>query len=292
MIDGNQKPWLVMLVVGVVVLAGAAFMVCRNEGYAGSQIRDTQEKMVEMESTGTYTLSCESSHSPEQDAADDQGIDPLDNTQPKSTEGPSKVIYLTFDDGPGKNTEKLLGILRKYNVKATFFLINSDYAHLIEDIAADGHSVGIHSASHQYRKIYASSDAFFNDLYKMQQIIKDYSGKTTMLMRFPGGSSNTVSSFNPGIMTKLTKAVTEKGFQYVDWNVDSGDAAGACSTNEVYHNVIQGIKHKDIAVVLQHDTQGFSVDAVERIIVWGKENGYAFRALDESSPQFHHDVSN
>lgn len=203
-----------------------------------------------------------------------------------------KVIYLTFDDGPGKHTPELLDVLRKYDVKATFFVVNSKYVDTIKRIAQEGHSIGIHTATHNYKTIYASQDAYFKDLNTMRDIIANLTGKQTTLLRFPGGSSNTVSGFNPGIMTALTEKVKELGFRYFDWNVDSKDAGGAKSANKVFQNVTKGIGSKQISVVLQHDTKGYSVDAVERIIVWGLKNGYSFLPLDASSPVCEHKVRN
>ena len=203
-----------------------------------------------------------------------------------------KVIYLTFDDGPGPDTEKLLNILDRYGVKATFFVVDTPYVELLGEIARRGHAIGIHSASHDFRQVYASEEAFFADLTAMGNIIRQQAGVQTDLLRFPGGSSNTVSRFNPGIMTRLTKAAEEMGYVYFDWNVDSNDAGGAQTAWEVYDNVISGCKWLDEAVVLQHDTKPFSVDAVEWIIRWGRANGYRFAALDENSPMAHHDVQN
>jgi len=150
----------------------------------------------------------------------------------------------------------------------------------------------MHSMTHSYSKIYASEDAFFNDLYGIQKIIKDQTGVESMLMRFPGGSSNTVSGFNPGIMSRLVDSVTSKGFHYFDWNVDSNDAGGARSAEQVFANVIAGVEGRTASVVLQHDIHGFSVDAVEKIITWGLANGYCFKALSEDSPACHHGVLN
>ncbi len=210
--------------------------------------------------------------------------------QPEQNRG--KTIYLTFDDGPGPYTHQLLEVLRKYNVKATFFVVNTGYVELLREIAGDGHSVGVHSVSHDYRTIYASEEAYFSDLYQMQAIIEHYTGVKTMLVRFPGGSSNQVSRFNPGIMTRLTKAVEEKGFRYFDWNVSSGDAGNASTADEVFWNVVNGIGNKTNSVVLQHDIKEFSVEAVERIIQWGLENGYRFAALTTDSPSCHHRIFN
>ncbi len=213
-------------------------------------------------------------------------------SQPQTSTPSGKVIYLTFDDGPSAHTPKLLKILKKYNVKATFFVTNTGYAHLIGDIVADGHAVGMHSTNHNYKKIYASEEAFFEDNAKMQSIIEKYSGVKSTLLRFPGGSSNTVSNFNPGIMSRLTKSVQDMGFQYFDWNVDSNDAGGAKTAKKVYENVINGVQNRGVSIVLQHDTKGYSVDAVEKIIQWGLENGYTFLPLKSSSPTAHHGVNN
>ena len=112
-------------------------------------------------------------------------------------------------------------------------------------------------------------------------------------MRFPGGGSNLVSrSLNRGIMTKLTQAVQDAGFQYFDWNVDSNDAGGAISREVIAGNVIGGLMNERVAIVLQHDIFGGSVNAVEDIILWGLGNGYTFLPLQSDSPTFHHSVLN
>ena len=203
-----------------------------------------------------------------------------------------KTIYLTFDDGPSAHTKELLDVLKEYGVKATFFVVDTEYANLISRIVEEGHSIGIHSVSHDYKEIYASEEDFFNDLLAMQEIIYEKSGVRTCLMRFPGGSSNTVSRFNDGIMSRLTQAVEDAGFYYFDWNVDSNDAGGAKKAKQVYKNVTEGAEKRTVSIVLQHDTKDFSVDAVEKIIRWGLENGYSFRGLDETSPGAHHSVNN
>lgn len=207
-------------------------------------------------------------------------------------EGSGKVIYLTFDDGPGPDTARLLDVLMKYNVQATFFVVKTSYIATIRRAAAEGHTVAIHTATHRFKDVYDSEEAYFDDVYDMQKTIESYTGQTPMLLRFPGGSSNTVSRFNEGIMTRLTKLVEDVGFTYFDWNVDSKDAGGAKTAEQVYQNVINGVEKRQPAVVLMHDIKGYSVDAVEQIIVWGLENGYTFLPLTESSPTCHHNVNN
>ena len=204
-----------------------------------------------------------------------------------------KTVYLTFDDGPGPYTLDLLNLLDSYNVKATFFVTDTEDAPLMSEIVRRGHSIGIHTVTHDYASIYASPEAFFQDLYTMQQLIYQHTGVITTLMRFPGGSSNTVSRRAcEGIMTLLTKAVQDAGFQYFDWNVDSNDAGGAQSSREVENNVIEGLQKEPVSMVLQHDIHHYSVAAVEDILQWALENGYTFLPLRESSPGFHHEVGN
>ena len=215
------------------------------------------------------------------------------NTGGGKVDGTGKTIYLTFDDGPSDYTLELLEVLAKYNVKATFFVTGSAKLEYLPQIAAGGHAIGLHSVTHDYSQIYKSEDAFFADLYKMQGMVEQYIGYKTWLMRFPGGASNTISkNYNVGIMSRLTKSVVDQGFYYFDWNVDSNDAGGAKSANEVFNNVTSGCAKKTNSVVLQHDIKGFSVDAVERIIKWGLENGFTFEKLTEDSPSCRHNARN
>ena len=214
-------------------------------------------------------------------------------TWPETRWPEEKTIYLTFDDGPGPYTQELLDVLEQYGVRATFFVVDSDYRHLMKNIIDGGHSIGIHSISHDYETVYADPDSYFSDLTGMQQIIYEQTGVWTTLMRFPGGGSNLISKRTcPGIMQTLTVAVQNAGYQYFDWNVDSEDASAAHSVSAVFDNVIKGIQECETAMVLQHDIHKYSVDAVEKIIQWGMENGYQFQAIRDTTPGFHHDVVN
>lgn len=252
----------------------------------------TTEGEVDRYLSGTYQLIYHVCDSSGNQATGQRTVIVTPKAQPDIKTPSGKVIYLTFDDGPGPWTEELLNILKAYNVKATFFVIDSEYDHLLKRIVEEEHAIGIHSVTHDYSKIYENPGAFFADLLRMQAIIQEQTGVTTTLMRFPGGSSNTVSSFSPGIMTYLTRAVEDMGFQYFDWNVDSNDAGGARKADTVYDNVCKGVEKQNISVVLQHDIKEFSVEAVERIINWGMENGYTFLPLTPNSPAIHHGVNN
>lgn len=204
-----------------------------------------------------------------------------------------KVVYLTFDDGPYSYTESILNVLNKYNVKATFFVTNqfSNYQDLIKKEYLSGHSIGVHTFTHNYGKIYESVDSYVNDFDNMNKIIYDETGFYSKLYRFPGGSSNTISRFNKGIVTKIANKMNELGYVYYDWNVDSNDT-GTSDPEEIYNNVIKAIEKKDYSVVLMHDIKKANIISVDKIISYGLENGYTFLPIDENSPIVHHKINN
>lgn len=215
------------------------------------------------------------------------------NDESKAASG--KVIYLTFDDGPGKYTEDLLATLKKHNVRATFFVTHGfpAYENVIAKEAAAGHTVAVHTYTHDYASIYASTDAYWNDFNRMNDIIEKQTGKRTTLFRFPGGSSNTVSaSYSSGIMTKLVKQADEKGYSYFDWNVSSGDAGGTSSPEGVYQNCVSGVSGRDTSVILCHDIKSYTVEAMDDFIEWALKEGYTFLPLSAYSPKAHHGVNN
>lgn len=208
----------------------------------------------------------------------------------------SHVVYLTFDDGPSKYTGELLDILAKYNVKATFFVtnINSSYSYYIKQAYEQGHTIALHTSSHNYSTVYASVDAYFNDLSAINETVKNMTGSYSKLVRFPGGSSNTVSrNYSTGIMTSLSKMLEERGYKYFDWNVSSGDASGTIlSPSQYANNIINGLGNGSYYIVLQHDTNINSIRSVETVIEYGMAHGYTFKALDINSPTIHHKIAN
>lgn len=213
----------------------------------------------------------------------------------KATKG-HKVCYLTFDDGPSDNTLKILDILKQANVKASFFVIGTGKLDYIKRIHDEGHTVALHANEHEYSKIYKSENAYFEDLNKISNKVKNIIGIEPKIIRFPGGSSNAVSKkYNKGIMTRLTKQVEQKGYIYVDWNVDSTDASGNnVSKDKILNNVKTYSKGDNDICVLMHDTaaKNTTVDALPEMISYLKEQGYQFKALSTYSSIFHHGVNN
>lgn len=212
----------------------------------------------------------------------------------KKIEGENKVVYLTYDDGPSSYTTELLDVLKKYNAKATFFVVGtSAYLDILPRMVEEGHTVAAHTYSHEYSKLYPSVEAYFSDLNKVEDKIFEQIGAYTNLVRFPGGSSNTISKkYCKGVITDIAKELENKGYVYFDWNVLSGDAGETTKTEVVKENIIKGIESNNVSVVLQHDIKGFSVKAVEDVLKWGTERGYLFLPLSEQSSTAHHKINN
>lgn len=259
------------------------------------------EQNVDTSKPGTYTVTytIADSHGNEATATRTVTVKEKPKNNPAPSGESSKTIYLTFDDGPGAYTDELLGILDQYNVKATFFTTSAypAYAYCMGKAAAAGHTVCVHSQTHNYAQIYSSEEAYWADFNAQNEVIAAQTGSYSTMFRFPGGSSNTVSrNYNTGIMSRLAAQAGQYGYTYFDWNVSSGDAGETTSTSVVYQNVISGIQwcsnNGVPAVVLQHDVKSYSVAAVADIIEWGLENGYTFAALTPGSYAPHHGINN
>lgn len=208
---------------------------------------------------------------------------------------PVKTVCLTFDDGPSKNTPQVLDILAKEGVPATFFVIaaenNLRYLPTIQDEVQQGHQIAFHSASHEYDQIYQSPQAFWQDIDTLKERISPYvdTDRITCL-RFPGGSTNTVSHKYGGstIMKTLKAQAEEKGYHWIDWNVCAGDAVGGHpSADKILHNVQKDAADKQTCVVLMHDTAATSttIQALPAIIQWFREQGYQFCTVEQMLAQ-------
>ena len=209
----------------------------------------------------------------------------------KQTESNAKkIIYLTFDDGPSKHTRKLLDILDKYNVKATFFVVGTNTS-IIKEEYERGHAIGVHSLTHNW-SIYRSLESYLDDFNKMNDIIEKQTGSRSMIFRFPGGSSNSVSKrYATGIVKKIADYMNNAGYVYFDWNVSAGDASSNTG-EEVYRNVVNGVKNCTKCVILMHDSKQKTVNQVENIIKTFIDRGYEFRTLDTNGPIVHHHIKN
>ena len=200
-----------------------------------------------------------------------------------ATSSPDNTAYLTFDDGPSGNTDIILQTLQEENVKATFFVVGTDDAGNLarmRRIVQEGHTIGMHSYSHSYKKIYASVEAFLKDMYQVFNLIKDTTGVTPTCFRFPGGSIN---SYNKAVYKDIKAEMIRRGFVPYDWNVSSGDASTTKYTPEQLTGyVLNGIGSKSRIIVLMHDSSSKenTAQAVRQIIIGIREKGFIFAPLD------------
>ncbi|RKD34163.1 polysaccharide deacetylase family protein [Thermohalobacter berrensis] len=205
-----------------------------------------------------------------------------------------KTIYLTFDDGPSKNTIKILDILKKYKVKATFFVCGNTTEFgkkVYKRIVNEGHAIGNHTFSHNYKVIYSSEEAFLKDLKKLENFLFSVAGVKPKIIRFPGGSNTSIGKKYGGI--KLTERLTTKvlldGYQYFDWNVSSRDATKVTQDKEIIINsVLQDVKDGG-NIVLFHDSwpKTTTVEALPTIIEELLKRGYRFDILTKDSFYVH-----
>lgn len=195
-----------------------------------------------------------------------------------------KKVYLTFDDGPSIYTDQILDILGKYNVKATFFVIgksDEESKKSYQRIVNEGHTLGVHSFSHDYKKVYQSLEDFEKDFTKLRDLLYDTTGYFPTIYRFPGGSGNSVSRED---MSVFIEYLNKESVVYYDWNVINGDATGKKLTaTQAYHNVLNGVKLHNRSIVLMHDTdrKESTVKSLESILKTLTENNAKLLPLND-----------
>lgn len=219
----------------------------------------------------------------------------MDMENPKMDDRLRKV-YLTFDDGPSEETDRILDILEEYQVKATFFVTgkpDDKYGDVYRRIVADGHTLGMHSFSHNYSRIYASEEAFREDVEQLRDYLYQETGVKSDFYRFPGGSSNTVSRTS---IQQLITYLNEQNIVYFDWNVSAGDATSEyVSSERITSRVISQVGEYKEAVVLMHDSSDkkSTVEALPMIIegIQKMENTVILPISDATIPVQHISVT-
>ncbi len=205
---------------------------------------------------------------------------PLDASQ-----APDHVIYLSFDDGPSPRTDEILPILEREGIKATFFAVgknldgNQTNLDRAKRIVAEGHTLAMHSYSHNYKTCYASVEAFLDDFYKVFTVMRDQVGYTPTMFRFPGGSTN---AYNYGVEQDIISEMLRRGFVPYDWNVSAQDATSKpLPVETILSNVMSTAAGKQYGVVLMHDSSArtTTVQALPEMIRQLRAQGYTFAAL-------------
>ena len=202
-----------------------------------------------------------------------------------------KVVYLTYDDGPSPNTYWLLDILDKYDVKVTFFVNGyPGYEDELIEIYNRGHSIAMHTYTHQYATVYGGIESFKTEIDLLSDHIYNLVGIRPNVFRFPGGSSTEMTN---EIHTYIDY-LNQNGIVYFDWNVGSQDAVpNPLPATQIYNNVMSGIATKDVSVVLMHDAYGkeTTIQASELIIQSLIEQNALILPITDDTVPVHHNVN-
>lgn len=193
------------------------------------------------------------------------------------TEG--KVAYLTFDDGPSKYTPQILEILRENDIKATFFITGwctEGKENILRQVAEEGHTVGLHSWSHDYESIYSSTDSWLEDFARVYRKVYAVTGHKPWCFRFPGGSYN---NFNRDTADDIISEMERRGFAFYDWNAATADASSSATYDSCLENIRDSI-NADHEVVLMHDSLELTPEYLQDVIDYIRGAGYSFETLE------------
>lgn len=267
------------------IILGVRVIQLQGKGKELEAIIASKEQETER-AAGIYTTAAIEESS--RDAAETVPEEALD----EEDRDDQKQIFLTFDDGPSSNTDKILDILKAYDVKATFFVVgkrDEQSVKAYQRIVAEGHTLAMHSYSHRYDEIYESKESFIEDLGMLQEYLYQVTGVWPRVYRFPGGSSNTVSSVD---MQELIDYLDESGITYFDWNIESGDAVGGkISAESIVENCVSRIDGINRGMILMHDAadKNTTVEALPEIIKQLQDRGdtVILPVTDETKPIHH-----
>ena len=243
--------WMIASLVAIIILSAAVVHLNGKVNRLTAAVQSPQKIATEnagTESVKPVTTDTQTDENRYENV--ETGIDSADN---KAEANDTHKVYLTFDSIPGENTDKILDVLKQYQVKATFFVTgdkSDETKEVYKRIVKEGHTLGMHSYCNQYSTIYASTEAFEKDYNKLSEYLKKVTGKESLYYRFQGGSSNQISNVN---MAEFVHVLNEKNVSYFDWNVSAGDTSGDYTVDDVVNNVTEGVKNYKTSVVLLHD---------------------------------------
>ena len=197
-----------------------------------------------------------------------------------------KIIYLTFDDGPSKLTNKILDILKENDVHATFFVIGNQikgYEEALMRTYSEGHAIGLHTYTHKFRNIYSSQSAFIKEMYDSRDEINKIIGVSPNIIRFPGGSRNRINE-------QSIKLLHSCNFKIYDWNMVISDGNNPkTSSDRLFREATIGEVKPNVIILLMHCDYMHknTCIALPSIIKYYKNLGYDFRVITENTPEYY-----
>lgn len=275
--------WMIASLVAIIILSATVVHLNGKVNRLSESVQSSQKIVMKETNTESVNSNITDTQLEENRYENVQtGIDSADN---KAEAGDTHKVYLTFDSIPGENTDKILDVLKQYQVKATFFVTGdkSDEAKAVyKRIVKEGHTLGMHSFCNQYSTIYASTEAFEKDYNKLSAYLKKVTGEDSLYYRFPGGSSNQISNVN---MAEFVHVLNEKNISYFDWNVSAGDTSGDYTVDDIVNNVTDGIENYKTSVVLLHDGEdkATTVEALGPLIEALQKMDASILPIDENT---------
>jgi peptidoglycan-N-acetylglucosamine deacetylase len=201
-----------------------------------------------------------------------------------------KVIYLTFDDGPSRGPcSEILDILKEENVKGTFFILGNEIKgneDVLKRIYDEGHSIGLHSMTHEKKNLYNNENDFLNEMLKVQDLIEKTIGFKSNILRFPFGANNNTYK----LKKSLVELLHNNNFKIYDWTVDTRDGELYNASPETFIKNSRS-KNNNITLLMHCGSANKnSPKALKSIISYYKENNYTFKTIDQSTPEIFHYV--
>ena len=291
----RKWPFVVALLVIAAIIAVIA-VSCNAQAQDTAQQQEQQEQQEQAAQQQPEAQTTQQEQQVQQQADTGNELSPLRSAEERMATSTSdnkekpgrKVCYLTFDDGPSTETHKILEILDRYGVHATWFVIgNRGHLEYVKDIWNAGHQVALHSNTHEYGTDYASASAYYKGLDKLAARVKEYLGFSPTIFRFPGGS---VNGYNRAVRSDLFDEADSRNWHYFDWNVSSGDASGNnVPASKIVKNIKKESEGKNSCCVLMHDTEAkaTTVEALPQIIEYYQSEGYTFDVLTTDSYGYH-----
>ncbi|WP_195948069.1 polysaccharide deacetylase family protein [Paraclostridium bifermentans] len=195
----------------------------------------------------------------------------------ENTQVDKKTAYITFDDGPNKNTPEILDLLSKYNMKATFFVLEDRitlHPDIVNRMLKEGHSIGLHGQSHEKAVFYSSGSSALNEINNTRHTLKDLTGYDTKLVRVPYGSK-------PYLTKNQYDSLVNSGYNLWDWSIDSTDTHKNATVSSIVSNTKNYLSESGNSVILFHDKQT-TVKALPSVLEYLKNNNYEIKVIDQN----------